>query len=227
MFPYELLFNCSEKKTCSNISDTIRKGARPDTLVIACGCTLLIGEDKVSSLHAAENDLLKKMLPLSTRFYGKVQFILGYIAAGTVFQWVYIGKNGKQLKQIPPPLDLSVVSDRCRFVLSIGYAYQLLKIMVDSLPDVPGHYAMFSTDVAGDRELCLLADSVCKRIKNFEKYCKAQGTDFAAIKKAYKVAEGCQFLLKVMEGPRLSHSGTYGVEISPLGHSPILRSEPC
>jgi hypothetical protein len=97
--------------------------------------------------------------------------------------------------------------------------------MVDSLPDVPGHYAMFSTDVAGDRELCFLADSVCKRIKNFEKYCKAQGTDFSAINKAYKVAEGCQFLLKVMEGPRLSHSGTFSVEICPLGHSPILRSE--
>ncbi len=220
VFPYELLFNCSEKKTHSNISDTIR-GARPDTLVIASGCTLIIGEHKVSSLHAAENDLLKKTLPLSTRFYGKVQFILGYIAAGTVFQWVYIGKNGKQLKQIAPPLDLSVVSDRCRFVLSIGYAYQLLKIMVDSLPDVPGHYAMLSTDVARDRELCFLADSVCKRIKNFEKYCKARGTDFAAIKKAYKVAEGCQFLPKVMEGPRLSLSGTH----SPLGHSPILRSQ--
>jgi hypothetical protein len=196
---------------------TSLEGARPDMLVIASGCTLLIGEDKVSSLHAAENDLLKKMLPLCTRFYGKVQFILGYIAAVIVFQWVYIGKNGKQLKQIAPPLDLSIVSDRCRFVLSIGYAYQLLKIMVDSLPDVRGHYVMFSTDVTGDRELCFLADSVCKHIKNFEKYCKAQGIDFAAIKKAYKVAEGCQFLPKVMEGPRLSHSGTYVVEISLLG----------
>ncbi len=100
--------------------------------------------------------------------------------------------------------------------------------MVDLLLDVPGHYEMFSTAVAGDRELCFWADSVCKRIKNFEKYCKAQGTDFAAIKKAYKVAEGCQFLPKIMEEPRLSHSGDlYGVEISPLGHSPILRSEPC
>jgi hypothetical protein len=162
-------------------------------LVIASGCTLLVGEDKLSSLHATENDLLKKMLPLSTQFYGKVQFILGYIAAGTVFQWVYIGKDGKQLKQIAPPLDLSVVSDCCRFVLSIGYAYQLLKTMVDSLPDVPGHYAMFSTDVAGDRELCFLADSLCKHINNFEKYCKAQGTDFAAIKKAYKLKDVSSF----------------------------------
>jgi hypothetical protein len=122
-----------------------------------------------------------------------VQFILGYIAAGTVFQWVYIGKDGKQLKQVARPLDLSVVSGCCRFVLSIGYAYQLLKTMVDSLPDVPGHYAMFSTDVAGDRELCFLADSLCKHINNFEKYCKAQGTDFAAIKKAYKLKDVSSF----------------------------------
>ncbi|CAK9218164.1 unnamed protein product [Sphagnum jensenii] len=138
----------SEKKTCSNISDTIRKGARPDMLVIASGCTLLVGEDKLSSLHATENDLLKKMLPLCTQFYGKVQFILGYIAAGTVFQWVYIGKDGKQLKQVAPPLDLSVVSDCC---------------------------------------------SLCKHINNFEKYCKAQGTDFAAIKKAYKLKDVSSF----------------------------------
>jgi hypothetical protein len=178
VFLYELLFNCSEKKTCSNISDTIRKGARPDMLVIASGCTLLVGEDKLSSLHATENDLLKKMLPLSTQFYGKVQFILGYIAAGTVFQWVYIGKDGKQLKQIAPPLDLSVVSDCCRFVLSIGYAYQLLKTMVDSLPDVPGHYAMFSTECCRRQGLCFLADSVCKRINNLKSSARPTGLIF-------------------------------------------------
>jgi hypothetical protein len=177
VFPYKLLFNCSEKKTCSNISDTKRKGARPDTLVIASGCTLLIGEDEVSSLRATENDLLK-MLPLSTQYYGKVQFILGHIAAGTVFQWVYIGKDGKQLKQIAPPLDLSVVSDSCRFVLSIGYAYQLLKTMVDSLPDVPGHYAMFSTECCRRQGLCFLADSVCKRINNLKSIARPKGLIF-------------------------------------------------
>lgn len=74
VFPYKLLFNCSEKKTCSNISDTIRKGARPDTLVIASGCTLLVGEDKLFSLHATENDLLKKMLPYTVLWKGAIYF---------------------------------------------------------------------------------------------------------------------------------------------------------
>jgi len=55
--------------------------------------------------------------------------------------------------------------------------------MVDSLPNVFGHYAMFSKDVTRERELCFKVNSVCKHIKNFEKYCKAQGINFVAYKK--------------------------------------------
>jgi len=60
-------------------------GSRPDTLVIASNCTFLIGEDKKSSLGLAWQDLIKKACPLPSLFYGEVQFILGYAAAGTNF----------------------------------------------------------------------------------------------------------------------------------------------
>jgi hypothetical protein len=56
-FLHELLFNCSERKTGSIVSHTINKGARRDTLLIASGCTLLIGEDNCSSLQATESIL--------------------------------------------------------------------------------------------------------------------------------------------------------------------------
>ncbi len=45
---------------------------------------------------------------------------------------------------------------------------------------------------------------------------------------AYKAGERCPSLPQLM-GKRsddyISHTGTYTVEISPLGHAPILRSE--
>jgi hypothetical protein len=56
-FLHELLFNCSERKIGSNVSHTMNKGARCDTLLIASGCTLLIGEDNCSSLQATESIL--------------------------------------------------------------------------------------------------------------------------------------------------------------------------
>ena len=97
---------------------------RPDTIVVASGCTFLIGEDKVDELHAVEADLRSKIKPLNPMFYGELGFILGYIAIGTKFQWVYIGKNGSNdLHRINRVLDLSNLASRYKFLLSLGCAF--------------------------------------------------------------------------------------------------------
>ncbi|KAG0598473.1 hypothetical protein M758_12G076900 [Ceratodon purpureus] len=85
LFKLTLSFNSTEK--ARNIfSQTTAPRKRPDTIGIASGCTLLVGDNKL-------------------------EFILGYIAAGTKFQWVYIGKND--------------MSDRCNFLLSVGYGFPM------------------------------------------------------------------------------------------------------
>ena len=223
-FPYSFLFNKSETKGGS-LSGSTKRSTRPDTLFIANNTTLFVGEDKHDSMLDAERDLSDKVMELSTMFYGPVQFLLGYIAAGREFQWVYLGKDGKELKRISPRLNLQSFSGRCRFFLSIGYAYQLLQSMATSVPDVPGGRAMFSTDVLGDRELFFLPGSVLKKIKNFKGFCARWGTHLDMVTKAYTAAEGCKFLPGVVDGPTENRAGTYSVKIRPLGYSVTLTSE--
>jgi hypothetical protein len=130
--PYEFtyqFFNCNETTAGSRSSFT-KERSRPDTLVTASGCTFLIGENKLSSLSNAKGDLRAKVRPFSTMFYRELQFILGYIVAGSAFQWLFIGKSGL-VRRVGPRLDLSTNVGRCKYLLSIGYAYQLIKKMID------------------------------------------------------------------------------------------------
>ncbi|KAH8966001.1 hypothetical protein BDL97_03G000300 [Sphagnum fallax] len=225
-FTYQFFFNCNETKAGSRSSST-KKRSRPDTLLTASGCTFLIGEDKLFSLSDAEADLTEKVKPLSTMFYGELQFILGYIAAGSAFQWLSIGKSGV-VTRVGPTLDLSIDVDRCQYLLSIGYAYQLIKKMIDSVPQVPGRHAMFTEDIVGDRTLCFFPDRVKKSIKNFDSFCRKMMTGLDVILRAYKAGERCSSLPQLMgkkSDNYINRTGTYTVEISPLGHAPILRSE--
>ncbi|KAH9558299.1 hypothetical protein CY35_06G001100 [Sphagnum magellanicum] len=222
-FTYQFFFNCNETTAGSRSSSR----SRPDTLLTASGCTFLIGEDKLSSLFDAEGDLTAKVRPLSTTFYGELQFILGYIAAGSAFQWLSIGKSGL-VRRVGPRLDLSTDVGGCKFLLSIGYAYQLIQKMIDSVPEVPGQHAMFTVDIVGDRKIYFFPDRVKKSIKNFNSFCRELMTGLDVILRAYKAGERCPSLPQLM-GKRsedyISRTGTYTVEISPLGHAPILRSE--
>ena len=84
------------------------KRTRRSTLVIAADCLFLVGEDNISRLSDAEEDLRVKVRPLSSVFYGPVMFILGYMATGTTFQWVYLGKD-REMKRLAPILDLSLL----------------------------------------------------------------------------------------------------------------------
>jgi hypothetical protein len=70
----------------------------------------------------AKGDFRAKVRPLSTMFYEELQFILGYIAAGSAFQWFSIGKRGL-VRRVGPRLDLSIDVGCCKFLLSIGYTY--------------------------------------------------------------------------------------------------------
>jgi hypothetical protein len=177
------LFNSTEKPRGSH-SQITELWKRPDTIAIASGCTFLVGKDRIADLYATEGDLISKILPLNPMFYEELNCILGYIATDNIFQWVYVGKNGsKDLQRVSRPLDLSNDSDRCYFLLSVGYAFQLLKTMTDSVPDVLGRRAMFSKDESldGRRTIYFYADKVAKHIRGFHIYYADQRTSLREI----------------------------------------------
>jgi hypothetical protein len=95
-----------------------------------------------------------------------------------------MGKNGyNNLYQVSRCLDLLNSHDRCYFLLNVGYAFQLLKRMTDSVSDVPGRCAMFFDKESLDkkRRLYFYVDKVVKHIRDFCSYSAGQRMNLSAI----------------------------------------------
>jgi len=94
---YSLLLNKSSQLS-SVSSHAIAHKLRPDTMLVAENCTLMLGEDKHTDLAAAYADLGSKRVDLSGMHYGPVKFMLGYAAAGTVVQWCFLPCHADQVR---------------------------------------------------------------------------------------------------------------------------------
>lgn len=86
---FSLSFNRNEKDSShSSRAQIVKK--RPDSMVIVHKFTLLLGEDKHEDLESAYHDLRRKRATLLRVHYRDVQFLMGYVAAGTCFQWCFL-----------------------------------------------------------------------------------------------------------------------------------------
>lgn len=96
---YDLFFNkASQLRSVS--SHAIGPKLRPDTMLIAEKCLLMLGEDKHTDLAAAFADLEKKRVDLSGMHYGPLRFLLGYAAAGTAVQWCFLPSRTDQARPL-------------------------------------------------------------------------------------------------------------------------------
>ena len=93
---YDLMFKKGSQ--LSNVSShAIAHKLRPDTMLVAENCTLMLGEDKHIDLAAAYAYLSRKRVGLSGMHYGPVKFMLGYAAAGTTVQWCFLPDHADQV----------------------------------------------------------------------------------------------------------------------------------
>lgn len=204
--PKVLLNQVEFSTTSDSKAGATKRQIRPDTLVIASDCTFLVGEDERDRLCDAEVDLQRKLMPLSQVFYGEVSCIMGYEAADTKFQWVYLSRE-KGPERISPVLDLSInLEIRCKFLLSIGHTYMLIKKMSETVPYIPLRWAMFTVEenTSKTRLLAWSHDNVLKKIIEVDKHCVAcDGSSLETIRKAYEVAKPCKYLPTAIEGPSI------------------------
>jgi hypothetical protein len=90
-FRPKVLLNQAEISTKSDSeAGATKRQTKLDRLILASDCAFLVGEDRFGD---AEVDLQSKLMPLSQVFYGEVSCILGYEAADTKFQWVYLSRK--------------------------------------------------------------------------------------------------------------------------------------
>jgi hypothetical protein len=96
---YGLLLNKASQLS-SVSSHAIAHKLRPDTMLIAENCTLMLGEDKHIDLAAAYADLGRKRVDLSGMHYGPLKFMLGYAAAGTAVQWCFLPCRADEVRSL-------------------------------------------------------------------------------------------------------------------------------
>lgn len=105
---YDLFLNDAHKDS----SYTCRfhmASMRPDAMVVVNSYTLLLGEEKHCSLSDAIRDLEKKRVGIRPRHYKDVNFMLGYAAAKTLFQWFFIPKSASQVCLLPDTFGTSAL----------------------------------------------------------------------------------------------------------------------
>ncbi|KAH9577158.1 hypothetical protein CY35_01G199400 [Sphagnum magellanicum] len=137
------------------------------------------------------------------------------------------GSRSSSTKKRSRP-DTLLTASGCTFLIGEDKLSSLSDAEADLTAKVPGRHAMFTVDIEGDRTLCFFPDRVRKSITNFDSFCREMMTGLDVILRAYKAGERCPSLPQLMGNKSddyRSRTGTYTVQISPLGHAPILRSE--
>ncbi|KAL3130737.1 hypothetical protein ABBQ38_000083 [Trebouxia sp. C0009 RCD-2024] len=232
---YNLLFSkASQPESVS--SHAIGPKLRPDTMLIAEKCVLMLGEDKHTDLAAAFVDLEKTRVDLSGMHYGPLRFLLGYAAAGTAVQWCLLPSHADQpVEVLGRRLDLRTGKDRLRFLLSLVQAYRLLAVMSAAVPQLPGRWPLYSEIVRENSIVLMEGMTVFKQIKKFNGYKQKQKTSLAAIQKAYAIARRAadvatrdgvsQYLVSCTSPPTVDRKQQYRVRTLPCGYSSSVTSE--
>eukprot|EP00245_Coleochaete_scutata_P005940 TRINITY_DN1996_c0_g1_i5.p1 TRINITY_DN1996_c0_g1~~TRINITY_DN1996_c0_g1_i5.p1 ORF type:complete len:584 (-),score=89.29 TRINITY_DN1996_c0_g1_i5:252-2003(-) len=221
---YRLLLNSSEDGS----SRVLRGGCRPDTLILADDCTLLVGEDKKGgNLKGAYDDLRDKLCGLNRLHYGNVPYILAYAASGSRIQLFNLSTHGgKLIDEIADELDMVRLPDRIRAILLVSKLYHLLRIMARELPLVHRRHALGTVIERGDTTVLFFPDSARKRIINFPAFCGKYGGSLSVLQRAYAAAgraarlSNPPFIVTAIQEPKVSRSDCYEVTVAPLGFHP-------
>jgi hypothetical protein len=185
---YEVLLN-QTKKSRTSTSEVMQIRAHPDLMITDVGCTLMIGKNKWSGIRLGVEDFVKKVGSLLQTHYGLMNFMIGYVAAGNTWQWLYLSKNGKHT-EVGRHLDFYMPIDQYELLLSLTCAYELLGTMSKRVPKLARRILLFVPDkTVADRTITFLGDSVEKVLYNFSAFCVRKAVDLECIEATYAVIE--------------------------------------
>jgi hypothetical protein len=234
-------FDFHGNRTKSGTSSTgVKKRSRPDMLGIVDSATLYVAKDKQHhNLKDAWADMKEYVHGgLASAHYGNVDYILGHVAAGPAFEFVYI-TAAAQVESASSQFALDTVAGRIKFVLTTMRVYQLLALLRKQLPSAACRtQPMFKVEERGATLLQLKGFGAEKTIHKFNQFCKDHHVTKESIEAAYEAASQAAdemqqqdlepFLVHALDLRFRDKRGgevSYTVCTTPLGHSHVPSNE--
>ncbi|PNW83793.1 hypothetical protein CHLRE_04g217700v5 [Chlamydomonas reinhardtii] len=181
-------------------------------------------EDTASSMEQAVEDLRKKTAAWTQLYYGNIEYLPCFAAAGTQLQFYAISRASGMAaapRAISPRYDLTRAGDRADAVMATIKFYMLLRAQQARYPaDVlPAGAVMRAHGHDFTRELLFRTDvlAVRKRLSPWSAFASWCGMSFTRLQELYRATAERQGLVHALEdGPTLN-GDVYSVDIVPVG----------
>ncbi|CAG8694214.1 13878_t:CDS:2 [Funneliformis mosseae] len=181
---------------------------RPDLFGWLKSALVFKGEEKeaLEDIAKAEHELLNKAKLWNPLYFGNLQYIFAYVAAGNFIRSLNI-------KVVSQDFDLSLVVDR---ILTVVTSINITRCLLHFIPQIPTNmpYPLYSVIKRGTCEITFLEDRVTKKIRNFET--EYNFSTFNDLKNIYAKSANESHFIQAVVPPHIKNS-TYTVELSPLG----------
>ncbi|KAG2445395.1 hypothetical protein HXX76_000017 [Chlamydomonas incerta] len=177
-------------------------------------------------MEMAVEDLRKKTAVWTPLYYGDIEYLPCFAAAGRELQFYAIAHARGMTaapRAISPRYDLADAADRARAVMATIKFYQLLRAQQARYPaDVlPAGTVMLAQGPGFSRELLFRTDklAVRKRVSPWSTFASWCGVDFTRLQELYRATAQRQGLVHALKDGPILKGSVYSVDIIPVGLS--------
>ncbi|KXZ43705.1 hypothetical protein GPECTOR_82g239 [Gonium pectorale] len=181
-------------------------------------------EDKAASMEQAVEDLRKKTAAWTQLYYGDIEYLPCFAAAGSNLQFYAISRASGMAtapRAISPRYDLNNTADRVEAVMATVKFYQLLCAQQTRYPvDVlPAGAVMRAHGQGFTRELLFRTDvlEIRKRVSPWSTFASLCGVDFTRLEQLYRATTQRQGLVHAVKGAPTLQGSVYSVDLIPVG----------
>ncbi|GIL98231.1 hypothetical protein Vretimale_3642 [Volvox reticuliferus] len=190
-------------------------------------------EDTAANMQAAVAALHKKTAVWTPLYYGDIEYLPCFAAAGNLLQFYCIAKGDGVAglpRDVSPVLDLTYTNDRAWAVITAVKFYQLLRAQCSRYPYYvlrAGDELCARHDTAGfKRSIFFRTDilAVHKRVYPWSDYEEWSGVCFKDLQELYRATANCQGVVHAVQGAPTLVADKYSVDLVPVGLQPTVLS---
>ncbi|CAG8483612.1 9608_t:CDS:1 [Gigaspora rosea] len=225
VLPIDMDRNCKDQGT------TTIGNKRPDFLCWTNNVLLFIGEEKavIEDFPKAMNKLEEKFNKFDPMYFGNIQFMICYIAAGTRLRFFAIDGSSNinspsRLITFSNQLEINNRRDRISILCIVVNIARIIRTMSTTIPAM---IIPLGKRLKTEKSMItILGDSVEKRVSvEYLPFAGNLDDRINFLSKLYEHAKGHIGLAQVKESPKISRQGIYKVVLETRGHACQVRNE--